>query len=303
MGRYGNAVRAAVLLTVLLQWASGRVSPALTATGQRKLTGAQENCDLCADNWLLVLAAGGRTGSTSVQSMFSSVPGFEIMGEHGGFLRQHMATVEAIRLARDLWLSDDNSWKPAWKHSDVDMHSVYCSVQDLVRRVLFGSRYGEASPKVMGFKEIRYTNAEMMAFLGTVFPCARIVFPLREQHLNPEVKEEEWVKYVPLEEKAEFVKMIHGKFNGTTTALLPLETRSVEDFNRILHDMVGVRGCRFNRSIHDNAEGGYHADQAGDVVQGQCDLSQVDFRLDEATLQRHATLWAEVQQSGPRKAP
>ena len=42
-------------------------------------------CDLCERNWLFVLSAY-RTGSTTALSMLSSIPGFEIGGEHNGVL-------------------------------------------------------------------------------------------------------------------------------------------------------------------------------------------------------------------------
>jgi hypothetical protein len=51
-------------------------------------------CDLCATNWLFVIAAGGRTGSTTALSMFNNVPGFEIMGEHGGLLKSQLLMMQ-----------------------------------------------------------------------------------------------------------------------------------------------------------------------------------------------------------------
>jgi len=257
---------------------------------------ASSQCDLCADNWLFVLAAGGRTGSTSALSMFSRVPGFELLGEHRGFLTSQYEAVQDLQAAREVWIAEVNT--PSWKHSDVDMHSVYCNVQDLVRRVLFGSDYGRPSPTVLGFKEIRYTDVWMLPFLGTVFPCARFVFTLRERPLtNKTLEAAPWVQYEPYEQKAEFVKAVHSIFSNTT-ALLPVESLTVDTYNNILQGMLGVRGCRFSSIIHDNANGRYKADNTTDVIEGTCNLSQVDFRLDEHTLRRHAALWAALHESG-----
>jgi len=254
-------------------------------------------CDLCADNWLFVLAAGGRTGSTSALSMFSRVPEFELMGEHRGFLLTQMNAMKELEKAMAFWTTEPES-APSWKHSDVDMHSVYCNVQDLVRRVLFGSDYGRPSPTVLGFKEIRYTDVWMLPFLGTVFPCARFVFTLRERPLtNKTLEAAPWVQYEPYEQKAEFVKAVHSIFSNTT-ALLPVESLTVDTYNNILQGMLGVRGCRFSSIIHDNANGRYKADNTTDVIEGTCNLSQVDFRLDEHTLRRHAALWAALHESG-----
>jgi hypothetical protein len=45
--------------------------------------------------------------------------------------------------------------------------------------MVLGTRYGIDNPKVLGFKEIRYSDIETMRFLAEVFPCARIVFTYR----------------------------------------------------------------------------------------------------------------------------
>jgi hypothetical protein len=82
-------------------------------------------CDLCATNWLFVLAAGGRTGSTTALSMFNNVPDFELIGEHDGLLKTQKIMAEEM---------EKFSHKPqtgAWQHSKIDMQYVYCNIQVL----------------------------------------------------------------------------------------------------------------------------------------------------------------------------
>lgn len=88
------AVLAALLVSAATRGAELRVGPrrALADEPNHPNAGSHRHpawpggpCDLCARNWLFVLSAY-RTGSTTALSMFSSIPGFEIGGEHDGVL-------------------------------------------------------------------------------------------------------------------------------------------------------------------------------------------------------------------------
>jgi hypothetical protein len=77
----------ALTLVVVPESQARRVARAVE-TAERPTSA--HDCDLCADNWLFILAAGGRTGSTTAMSMFDALPGFEIAGEHFGILVSEM---------------------------------------------------------------------------------------------------------------------------------------------------------------------------------------------------------------------
>mmetsp|Transcript_11059 Transcript_11059/g.27824 ORF Transcript_11059/g.27824 Transcript_11059/m.27824 type:complete len:357 (-) Transcript_11059:175-1245(-) len=249
-------------------------------------------CDLCADsNWLFVLAAGGRTGSTTAMSMFDSVPGFEIGGEHGGVLDHEMHFMDQV-----VEYSSRPKTATAWKHRPEDLHALRCETQEKMRRLIFGANYRELSARarVVGFKEIRYTNMPSLHFIAAAFPCARFVFPhrarpLAEQHwaegFGPDYAEE-WVR------AGRIVSRVHETFSNTT-ALLAVEGLTHEEYNAILADTLGVAGCRFNAVLHDNADHGYTMAREGHhkVLTGRCDLSRVDFHLRPEVLTANQRSW------------
>eukprot|EP00873_Tetraselmis_striata_P041200 jgi/Tetstr1/461464/TSEL_006572.t1 len=248
-------------------------------------------CDLCQDNWLFILAAGGRTGSTTAMNMFDALPGFEIAGEHNGILLNEMHQYHELeRMDADLG--------SAWKHRPMDRHALRCALQQKMRAVVLGSgaglRRGEGGPVVLGFKEIRYTNMPSLHFIAAAFPCARFVFPhrarpLAEQHwaegFGPDYAEE-WVR------AGRIVSRVHETFSNTT-ALLAVEGLTHEEYNAILADTLGVAGCRFNAVLHDNADHGYTMAREGHhkVLTGRCDLSRVDFHLRPEVLTANQRSW------------
>ena len=249
-------------------WISGLGSPRMLGEGK---------CDLCRDNWLFILAAGGRTGSTTALTMFSSVPGFTLTGEHWGLLNEASAIVshlKAVQLQNGV----------AWANNGVDMHRVACSMQHLVKNVVLGNDFEALAREstVIGFKEIRYTSPDMLKFLHKMFPCARFVFPYRENteakvkalEFNQQALRQQW------EQKRKVVLSTHQAFPNTT-GLLGVENLSVHDYNRILNGLLGVKGCRFSHILHENADGGYtqHAQADSGLIEGTCDMSGVNFRL------------------------
>mmetsp|Transcript_7406 Transcript_7406/g.20922 ORF Transcript_7406/g.20922 Transcript_7406/m.20922 type:complete len:323 (-) Transcript_7406:108-1076(-) len=282
-------------------WQLGAARPsddlkALHTVSPHHGTPGHENlrCDLCADNWLFILAAGGRTGSTTSLSMFNSVPSFELSGEHWAALSAKLVEFELLKKAEGLRFEARHSGHR------VDWLAMKCNVQQLTKDIIFGNSYEALAnnTRVLGFKEIRYTTVRMLRFLSEVFPCARMVFPLR---LNPdaEVHAQEFRRpSVPAnkiwQEASVVVNEVHERLPDIAS-LMPVETLSLSHFNHVLHAKLGVRGCSFARIIHDNANGGYAADHGtGPVMSGECDFSHLDFRLTESQIQKNREQWAEM---------
>ena len=236
-------------------------------------------CDLCRDNWLFILGAGGRTGSTTALGMFSKVPGFVLTGEHWGLLQEAATMVKHVK-------ETDGHVGVAWINHGVDYHRVACSMQHLVKNIVLGNDFLALSRNstVLGFKEIRYTSPEMLKFLFNMFPCARFVFTYREDtevhvkahEFNEKNLQHEW------RQRQQAVLAVHEAF-GNTTGLLGVENLSVDDFNLILNGILGVKGCRFGHILHENKDGDYsYLKGRGDdtsLIEGECDLSAVDFRI------------------------
>ena len=234
-------------------------------------------CDLCRDNWLFILGAGGRTGSTTALTMFSKIPGFVLTGEHWGLLKEALAIVNHLKATA-------LTKGAAWISHAIDYHRVACSMQHLVKNVVLGNDFEALSRNstVFGFKEIRYTSPEMLKFLFNIFPCARFVFTYREDtevHVKAHEFNEKKLQQV-WDQRRRAVLPTHNAFSNTT-GLLGVESLSVDDYNLILNGVLGVKGCRFGHILHENADGGYKHDASSDInlIEGVCDLSAVDFRL------------------------
>jgi len=247
-------------------------------------------CDLCADNWLFILAAGGRTGSTTALSMLNMIPGFELSGEHWGLLQKKHFEFEQLR-EKDL-----NLHHPQYAGRSTDVEYLKCNVQSFIRSLVLGNKHREllTSTQVLGFKEIRYTNVPMMRFLNEVFPCAQFVFTYRKK-TDVAVRAAEFGDRTHTEWKngTDFVLELHRMFESTTT-LLPLEDLSVGHFNDLLRKL-GVQQCSFPKVVHDNAGGGYEADPQKTRLHGTCDLSAVNFQLAPSALVHHQNLWNEYR--------
>ena len=300
----GGAMRGFWIAATLVMTAASELSLVSGSGGRRELTGRESpslrggqlfspehrldsprmppgegTCDLCRDNWLFILGAGGRTGSTTAMAMFSKIPGFVLTGEHWGLLHEALAIVDHLKA---MILHEEI----AWINHGVDYHRVACSMQHLVKNVVLGNDFQALAHNstVFGFKEIRYTSPEMLKFLFNMFPCARFVFtyrentevPVKAHEFNEKNLQHKW------KQSKQAVLAMHEAF-GNTTGLLGVENMSVDDYNRILNGMLGVKGCRFGHILHENKVGDYSylKGRGNDtsLIEGECDLSAVDFRI------------------------
>ena len=254
-----------------------RLSPRSHGLMSPRSPGREGTCDLCRDNWLFILGAGGRTGSTTALGMFSRVPGFVLSGEHWGLLKEASTMLEHLK-------DTDGHVGVSFMNHGVDYHRIACSMQHLVKNIVLGKDFEALSRNstVFGFKEIRYTSPKMLRFLFNMFPCARFVFTYRENpevHVNAHEWDEQKLQH-EWKQRQKQVLTVHEAF-GNTTGLLGVETLSVDDFNQILNGLLGVKGCRFDHILHENKAGDYTVKAPSDtsLIEGECDLSAVDFRL------------------------
>lgn len=131
----------------------------------------------------------GRSGSTLLQAILNSVPGYLIRGENHQALK-HLHSFHASVLAdrrtarrrqRKAGLEPGSSTSSdAWYGIDgVPPPAVAAGIRRLVTQTLLRP---EPTTRVTGFKEIRWyddTTADFVAWLRTVFPGARFVLNTR----------------------------------------------------------------------------------------------------------------------------
>ena len=157
----------------------------------------EEGCDLCSQKYVFVLAAGGRTGSTSLLEGLNALPGVSLSGENFGVLedlRAEYAKVSEL-VGRNGRQSPAAYFVP--KPHGVLKHAL-CGQQSMVAR--WAGRTGEraGADQIYGFKELLQIpsmdsggefeaeqphlpsrHREWVEFLETLFPCSRIVLNLR----------------------------------------------------------------------------------------------------------------------------
>jgi hypothetical protein len=155
----------------------------------RRLHGPPDRQDL----GFLFIVTYGRSGSTLLQGIISSIPGYLIRGENGGVAYQlyrfHATATENSATKRGRWRSPQSPWFGIGGYP----HEV--ALREL-RRLLLTTviRPGKDS-RVVGFKEIRWLQQDLheyVDFLRAVFPGARFVVNTR--NLDDVVTSKWWAR-------------------------------------------------------------------------------------------------------------
>jgi hypothetical protein len=130
----------------------------------------------------LIVVGYGRSGSTLLQGILNSIPGYLIRGENGAALYhlhryQSGLETEQVRNSRLKALDARNSWY------GIDGFTPDRSVIDLRRTVLQSLLRPEPGARVVGFKEIRWWQDDWesyLDFLQRLLPGVRFVLNTRD---------------------------------------------------------------------------------------------------------------------------
>jgi hypothetical protein len=128
----------------------------------------------------LFVVTYGRSGSTLLQGILTSIPGYLIRGENGGALYQHFQWHSGLAALRDKHGHTAfvrNAWYGIGAYSD---DVAYTALRQFALTTLMRP---EADTRVIGFKEIRWPEedlSEYVAFLRKVFPGARFIINPRD---------------------------------------------------------------------------------------------------------------------------
>jgi len=223
-------------------------------------------CQLCGANWLFVVATG-RSGSTTVLEMLNALPMVYLAGENGGILtairKLYNNQIQAL-------ISKKTTAGGAWSHAKINNQRVLCAIQKMTKSIM-GEFTTKRSPRMIGFKEIRYDYSEDLAFLQRVFPCARFVVNTR-RNLKEQAGSAFYETFKNAQSKAKektgVLKAWRSKFNPKRTFLLELEDFTTDKFNEMLK-WLKVTGCKYTSVAHAN-NGGYGVDQKGVKMRGYC---------------------------------
>ena len=125
----------------------------------------------------------GRSGSTLVQGILNSIPGYLIRGENSAALN-HLYAYHQTLLAESERGNLVNRRKVTHPYFGMPDFPPAASLAGIRRLVLDTVLRPEPDTRVTGFKEIRWYHedlAEYVAFLRQVFPGARFVVNTRNQ--------------------------------------------------------------------------------------------------------------------------
>ncbi|MFN8125042.1 MAG: sulfotransferase [Candidatus Nanopelagicales bacterium] len=134
------------------------------------------------DSWdYLFVITYGRSGSTLLQAILNSIPGYAIRGENGGAVKHlwrfHREMTQRSRSRRRaLALPRDNPW---WGIDGFDESLSAEQLRGVVDRTILRPPPGT---RVTGFKEVRYLGPDTpdyVMWLADTFPGARFVFNSR----------------------------------------------------------------------------------------------------------------------------
>jgi hypothetical protein len=152
---------------------------------RRRIASLEDRADL---GYLFVMTYG-RSGSTLLQGVLNSIPGYLIRGENRQMMRQlydyHRTGIEARRVQRKVMrrlTGTTTPTDPTRPFFGMDGYPRKRSIAGFRRLATDTILRPEADTRVVGFKEIRWAKddaAEFVAWLREVFPGARFVVNTR----------------------------------------------------------------------------------------------------------------------------
>lgn len=210
----------------------------------------------CEQDWLFVYGLY-RSGSTTTMAMLDLIPGFDIQGEHGGFIGHQLLTpfVNGNPEKRYQWPHSRRKHQEpesAWHgHTSVPTDFIRYA-QPAIRAVL----KPDPSAKVVGFKEVRYHQIKYIDAMMEVFPCARFIFLSRseDQYKNGKMGQ----KQVPTETLLQHSKTYDqaAKLHAWRSFRVYTDQLDLDMYNKLLR-WVGIKGCSYTSIAFANLHGGY----------------------------------------------
>lgn len=230
--------------------------------------GHKRYCSLCSGypKWVLI-AATGRSGSTTTLNMLQRIPGFHLAGENNGI----MSELRELYVKTREGLGFDQARHGSYGHGPISEERILCALQQYVKALL--GKPKDPHPLRIGFKEASW-NKETLDFASILFPCAQIVIQTRQDLLQQ--SHSAWWS-----ERANALEDLQNKTgilenwqrnHPENTFLMHLEDFSVDRFNTLL-GWLGVSGCHYTSVCHANANDGYE-DASSDVhIEGSCSVA------------------------------
>jgi Sulfotransferase family len=141
----------------------------------------------------LFIVTYGRSGSTLLQGIISSIPGYLVRGENAGIAyhlyKFHATAAKRSTSKRARWKSPQSAWY------GIGEYPQELALRELRRLLLMTVIRPASDSRVVGFKEIRWLYDDLheyVDFLRAVFPGARFVVNTR--NLDDVIVSKWWAK-------------------------------------------------------------------------------------------------------------
>jgi hypothetical protein len=158
-----------------------RAAHAETRRLRRRRSGSQAEADPALG--FVFIVAYGRSGSTLLQGVLNSIPGYLIRGENRDALHHLFRFHQTCTGERDRLGPTRGPLDSRHPFFGIDGFPEATSLQDLRRLALDTVLRPEPGTRVSGFKEIRWYHPDLIeyvSFLREVFPGARFVINTRD---------------------------------------------------------------------------------------------------------------------------
>ncbi len=254
-------------------------------------------CAPCNRRYLFILAPG-RTGSTTLLSMFNLLPGVRIAGENFGELNlaEDLLSVFRDQSPDSNFVYDQPVRDGSFRHNAIPKGAMSCVAQRLLyslnpppmeileQNTIYPTIESYDSDTILGVKTIRlfrkdWTSHDVAEYLKETFPCARYIVNKRsdiEEHahsISTEFETSDSIDEIKaqLVEEAEFYETLTTELGGEIVMATDLEEwkNDVNILNNVLK-WLGFKNCLFDTILHDN-NAGYNADTSHHISLGkQC---------------------------------
>lgn len=222
-------------------------------------------CDLCSDQWILVIA-NGRSGSTTIVDMLNELPDVYVAGERTT-RGSNEDIVSALHSYYTYATTSNERQGPHQTLNKVEEHAALCASQAAFREAI--GAYPN-STRAIGFKTLRASSANQLKWLLRVFPCARFVLNFRRD-VASEFSSKKFFKKEGTTMKQLSIQartLEHLSFISQRALAFPLEDFSVHRFNELRRFLGDKSQCEYFRVKHSN-DGSFSSDKTPAVRCGE----------------------------------
>ena len=124
------------------------------------------------DVQFIIIAATGRSGSTTMQRIVSTIPDSNINGENANFIGSLLDAYKSLKKTEQM--PHDSSYKPCWKNNFIFKEFKYN-----LKKIIYDFLYVKYK-KILGFKEIRFSKLDLLDEFIELFPNTKIILHCKE---------------------------------------------------------------------------------------------------------------------------